>query len=758
MDFETYSEAGYQWDALTNKWVSPPGASQGKKGLEVVGAAVYAKHPSTEVLSFFYDLKKGEGRRFWKPGMPDPVELFVHLVKGGLVEAHNSGFEWWIWNEVCVSKYGWPPLKIESLRCSAAKARAFAMPGKLALLSDVLDLSMKKDSDGDRLLKRFSMPRNPTKTDARLRIRPEDDPVDGPKLYSYNERDIVSEAEASSRLPELTPEELQHWLIDQRINRRGIQIDLPAVRDCISIVGQARSKYGKKFEELVGCKYSEVQQFRGWLKALGVSTDSLDDDATAALLKSDIPPGARAALKLRSRLSLASVSKLFAMQLQTDAGGRLYDLYTFHGARTGRPTGGGVQPTNLAKAGPDVYHCDHCGRWHGHHTVVCPWCLKLRKPGPPEEWNPDATEDAFRVVKGGSLELLESVFGPHPLLTISGMLRGMFVAKLGHDFVSSDFSAIEGVVIAAIAGEKWRLEVFGGHGKIYEMSAAKILGIPFEEMMEYRRIHNRHHPGRQSPGKVAELGLGFGGWINAWKQFNGPGTDDEIKANILAWREASPAIVYLWGGQTLRWDLYRQRELTRTGVEPTAAGWTDRERKWGKSALYGLEGAVIEAMTSKATTWVDVARLDGASVGVSYRFEGGTLYCRLPSGRNITYHRAELKDSGDWRGLAFTYWGYNTNPKNGPVGWIQMSCYAGRFAENVVQAIARDIQMHAIANCERSGYPVVMHTYDEVVAEVPSGFGSVEELEALMAYLPKWAKGWPIKAAGGWRRKRYCKA
>ena len=87
-----------------------------------------------------------------------------------------------------------------------------------------------------------------------------------------------------------------------------------------------------------------------------------------------------------------------------------------------------------------------------------------------------------------------------------------------------------------------------------------------------------------------------------------------------------------------------------------------------------------------------------------------------------------------------------------------MSCYAGRFAENVVQVIARDIQMHAIANCERSGYPVVMHTYDEVVAEVPSGFGSVEELEALMAYLPKWAKGWPIKAAGGWRRKRYCKA
>jgi DNA polymerase len=378
----------------------------------------------------------------------------------------------------------------------------------------------------------------------------------------------------------------------------------------------------------------------------------------------------------------------------------------------------------------------------------------VRGPGKPDEWNPDAVEDAFAVVKARSLALLEVVFGPRPLLTISGMLRGMFVAKPGHDFVSSDFSAIEGVVIAAVAGERWRMEVFAGHGKIYEMSAAKILGIPFEEMMEYRKVHGKHHPARQNPGKIAELGLGFGGWINAWKQFNGPGTDEEVKENILAWRAASPAIVYLWGGQKVRWETAVERAKARGEAQPA---WPPREREWGRGELFGLEGGFIRAMLEPGA-WHEVERMDGKPTGVAYRKEGKAVYCRLPSGRYITYHNAEMVDTGTWRGRSLSFEGYNTNPKNGPIGWIRINTYAGRLAENVVQAIARDIQMNAIRACEKNGYPIVMHTYDEVVAEVPEGFGSVEELEALMARLPEWAAGWPIKAAGGWRRKRYCKA
>lgn len=748
-DFETYSEAGFLWNGA--KWVKPPGAPPSSKpGLPLVGAANYAMHPSTEVLSFYYDLKDGGGARFWKPGMPLPADLFAYVAAGGLVEAHNSGFEHWIWNHVCVQRYGWPRIPQEQFRCSAAKARAHALPGKLAMLSDVLDLQFKKDPEGDRLLKKFSMPRNPTKKNPRLRIRPDDDRVDGPHLYAYNHRDIQAEAEVSTRVPDLEGEELEHWLIDQRINYRGILLDMPAVHDCIAIVEQVRAVYGGEFERLVGCQYTEVQQLQTWLRGHGVHTESLDDDAVIALLKGDLDPAVRRALVLRSMLAMASIGKLYAMRLQADPEGRLHDLYTFHGARTGRPTGGGVQPTNLTKAGPDVVKCT-CGHWHGAHTAVCPWCNAVGAPRKGDEWNPDAAEDAFTAVKARSLALQEAVFGPDPLLTISGMLRGMFVAKPGCRFISSDFSAIEGVVIAAIAGEQWRLDVFAGHGKIYEMSAAKILGIPFEEMMEYRRVHGKHHPARQNPGKIAELGLGFGGWINAWKQFNGPGTDDEIKDNIIAWRAASPAIVYLWGGQRMRPEMAAERAKARGWPTPPA---DDRR---GVPELYGLEGTFIKAVMYPGE-WHEVERLDGKLTGIAYRKEGKAVYCRLPSGRYITYHNVVMSDTGTWRGQSLSFEGYNTNPKNGPIGWIRINTYAGRLAENVVQAVARDIQMHAIRACENNGYPIVMHTYDEVVAEVPHGCGSVEHLEQLMADLPTWAKGWPIKAAGGWERNRYCKA
>jgi DNA polymerase bacteriophage-type len=300
------------------------------------------------------------------------------------------------------------------------------------------------------------------------------------------------------------------------------------------------------------------------------------------------------------------------------------------------------------------------------------------------------------------------------------------------------------VVIAGLAGEQWRLDVFAGHGKIYEMSAAKILGITFEEMMAHAGYHDltipewwkakqtgQHHPGRQKPGKIAELALGFGGWITAWRQFGGVGDDDKIKSDILAWRDASPNIVYLWGGQKRNWQ----------------------------PCMFGLEGAAVSAVLQPGQEF-PVMRMNGTPTGISYVMSGDVLYCRMPSGTFITYHRPRLEQSTEsWRGLSLSFEGWNTNPKSGPLGWVRMNTYSGKLAENVTQKAARDIQMNAIRNCERDGaYPIVMHTYDELVAEVPKGRGSVEELEARMTDVPPWAKGWPIKAAGGWRDGRYQKA
>lgn len=218
-DFETYSEAGYDWDNDQQCWCRPgtrikttPSLKNPNAGLGVIGAAVYAQHPSTEVLCMAYNLKDGRGPQQWLPDMPPPVDLFESLQGGNLLGAWNSPFEGWIWNEVCVRRYGWPPLDLRQLRCDMAKARAWGLPGKLAESAKVIGVPIQKDTEGERLLNKFSLPRNPTQKDPRRRIRPEEDPEDAKKLYSYNVTDIDTEDEVSARVPDLEGEELEFWL------------------------------------------------------------------------------------------------------------------------------------------------------------------------------------------------------------------------------------------------------------------------------------------------------------------------------------------------------------------------------------------------------------------------------------------------------------------------------------------------------------------------------------------------------------------
>jgi DNA polymerase len=753
IDFETYSEAGYVWDERDRKWHALPGASQGRKGLDVVGLAVYATHPSTEVLCFSYNLRDGQGKRFWRPGMPNPVELFDYLARGGVLAGWNVGFEFWVWNCVCTRLYNWPQLPQQQLICSMAKARAHSLPGKLDMAGKVLDLQHKKSPEGDRLLKKFSVPRNPTKADPRTRIRPEEDPVDGPKLYAYNATDTDAEGEAGSRIPDLSPTELRYWRDDQAINTRGVQVDMRAVNACIAVIEQAQVRYGTELMQLTGCKPTELQKLSGWLHAQGVHLDSMDEESVEEALERQLPPQARRALEIRAAVGSASVKKVFAMRNQVSPWGRLHDLYTFHGARTGRPTGNGPQPTNLPKAGPNVYRCGFlpsgkpslvgtgCGRWHGGHTYTCPWCGTARGPDKSTEWNPAAMEDAIEVVNTGSLACVEWFFGD-AMLTIAGCLRGLFIAKPEHTLVSSDYSSIEGVVIAALAGEQWRLETYAKamdavtkqdktrYG-IYVVSASRAFGVPVDEFVKYQEETGQHHPLRDK-GKRMELGLGFGGWINALRspQIRYEGTDAELTTAILAWRGASPAVVHFWGGQ---------------------------HRDFQPCPPFGLEGMAVLAIQNPGVEY-PVTQLSGNPTGVSYVCHGDALYCKVPSGGLITYHRPRLHQSEkSWRGLEITYEGWNTNPKAGPMGWVTMPLYAGKCAENVVQKVARDIQMNAIRQLEDAGLPVVLHTYDETASEVPVKAANIESFEQIINTLPPWAAGWPIKAAGGWVDPRYRK-
>lgn len=909
LDFETFSAAGFVWSREDGKWVGPPRASQGKKGLPVVGAANYAKHPSAEILLMAYDLKDGLGRRRWRKGDPPPLDLFSHVQAGRLLEAWNVGFEQWLWEEVCVLRMGWPPMRNEQWRCAAAKARSFCLPGKLAEAGMVLNLDVQKDKVGTRLINRFTMPRNPTQSDPRLRAtmlwseadleaelaamvsagaKPGParklltaDLADSALFADYNETDIVAEAGASARTPDMTPTELAYWQDDRAINRRGIAVDVPALQACADIVEQALVRYNAELHLLTGVDAaSKIKHLTEWLHGQGVHMESLDEDAvtgalarrklrtiiagsrtisdarevdaavssawwdvsevvcggaqgpdlagrhwadaravpvkekpadwngpagrgagyarniemaeyagaliavwdgtsrgTAHMIEQAIQRGlavlvwapgqgvvrrhggglttaARRALEIRQAVGSASVKKVFAMLNVVTAEGRIHDLYTWHGARTGRPTSQGPQAANLPKAGPPVVKCGACGHHHRPDAAVCPWCSFPAPPGrKPLEWNPEAAEDAIQVIQTRQLALVEHVMGD-AMAAVAGALRGMYVASPGHDLVSSDFTAIEGVVIACLAGETWRIKAFHEDRSLYIESASRAFNIPLEEFEQHREATGQHHPMRQI-GKGMELGLGFGGWINSLRAFDVEGTDDELKRYCLAWRSASPAITYFWGGQKIRRDLY---EAACAASGETPEWWPDEQMRWGRPLLYGLEGAIIAAIQAPGTE-MHVERLDGQQTGISYICKDDVLYLRLLSGRTIPYHRPRLTQSEQaWRGLRVTYEGHNSNAKKGAVGWFRMDLYGGLAAENVTQATARDIQMHAIRNLEATGaYPIVMHTYDEVVAEVLEGAGSVADLEARMTDVPSWARGWPIKAAGGWRAKRYRK-
>lgn len=715
IDFETYSEAGYVWNDDAQRWGPLPGAT--KPGLPSIGAARYAEHHTTVPLMLAYRLP-GYETVCWDARNPiEPFSLLDHVERGGLVSGWNVAFEWWIWNRVCVPRWGWPVLPIRQCRCTMGRARAHALPGSLDIAGEVLGIDSKKDKDGARLMKIFSMPRNPTKHDLRRRILPGDDEVQFEAYKRYNIRDVDAEYEISQRIPELSADELEYWFCDFEMNARGVAVDTGDVDNAIAIVEGVLAKCDARVREITGGaveKTSQLERMKGWLGARGVPVGSLDEDALQSLLKRELPPDVRAVLDQRAAAGSASVKKVFSIRNQVTAEGRLHGMWMYHGARTGRPTGAGPQPTNLPKEGPPVYWCGTCGGYHGAHTPQCPWCNAIIMPNQrPVEWCVEAAESALQVIATRSSDTVDYFFG-HALNTVAGCLRAMFVAAEGCELVSSDYNSIEAVVAACLAGEQWRIDVFRTHGRIYEISAAKITGIPFDEATV--------HPHRKR-GKVAELASAYQGWVNSWKAFGADEfmTDEEIKDAVIAWRDASPAIVHLW--QSIQ----------------DAAHW---------------------AVMSPDVPF-PVLRLDGTHSGLTYHYDPASdvLYCTLPSGRPLSYHRPRLmpRERFGRTEQSLSFEGWNSNPLNGPVGWVRMDTWGGRLFENNCQAVAGDVQRHAIVTCERNNYPVVMQIYDELVDELPKGCGTVERLESFMGTLPSWCADWPIRASGGWLGRRYRK-
>jgi DNA polymerase len=692
--------------------------------------------------------------------MNPPEELFDYMashwdlsgVEKGLIEAHNSMFEFLIWHHVCHKRMGWPELPLDLLRCSMSKALAWSLPGALDKAIKALDKGLPdKDVRGKQLLKLLSVPKNPSKKEPYTRRTPATHPAEFAELYQYCLQDIVAERALSEACPHLSDSETEVWLLDQKINARGVAIDTESLEACINVIDEARNKYTLELQSLTGGAVrtvDELVKIQGWLAGKGFPLKSIDAEHVADALKSaDLPNDVRRVLEIRGSLGARSVKKLYSIKNRVCEDGRIRGIFMYCGAnRTGRFAGRGPQPQNLPRSGPPVvearileelpppgtirYHkyvIDNL-RIYGEDSGAARYSLDVEKI----EWSNDCVEQALEDIKNQSLSKLQYLWGD-AVAAVSGCLRGLFVAAPGKRLICSDYSAIEAVVLAFLAGEQWRMDVFNTHGKIYEMTASKITGIPFDDIVNHSP---GKHPSRKL-GKTAELASGYGGWLGAWKAFGADEfmDDQEIKRSILKWREDSPMIEEFWGGQF--------RKHTVPG-------------EWYSTPEYfGLEGAVVMAMLEPGKCY------RYRSISYGYDTADDVLYCKLPSGRCLSYHKPMIKpiwdDLWDTNKYQITYMGHNSDYKKGPIGWLRMETYAGKLAENVTQAVARDVLVYAMVALEKAGYPIVLHVHDEIVCEVPDGQGSVEEMEKIMSTLPPWCADWPIVAKGGWEGMRYKK-
>jgi DNA polymerase len=557
--------------------------------------------------------------------------------------------------------------------------------------------------------KRVAVPR-----DMAVRWVPATAPEEFAALYAYNERDVVTELEACSRIPDLSPKELRVWQLDQKINRRGMQIDVAGVNNCIAIVEQARAKYNARLRELTQgrvAEYTKAADTVRWLCSRGVRmySDKLDEEAVDELLaKPGLPDDVVEVLRIRQKLSFGSVNKLFAFRNHTCRDGRLRDQFVYFGAHTGLWNGRAVQPANLYKG---IFS------------------------------KPEEAERALAIIACRSLELIEIEYpGVDALEVVASCLRSLIIAAPGHSLMSADFTAIQAVICAALAGEQWQLDVFRTHGKIYEAMASQLTGATLEDYAAYKKANGKHHADRQL-GKLAALSGGFGAWIAGWKRFGADkllGSDEAIKALILKTRGAMPAIVEMWGGQT-------RNKFNRA---------PDGSRATCRPELYGLEGAAISAVMYPGQAF--------AYKQMRYQMHEDILYYCGPSGTFMRFHAPRLGPSErnyaePWE-LELSYEGWSSEAW----AWVRDKLYGGVLTQNAVSHEASEVQKESLVRLDDHGYLAVHHCHDEATAEVPNGHGSLEHFTSLVRQLPTWAHEpdgtpWPIKVPDAWEAQRYGK-
>lgn len=626
------------------------------------GLYKYVQSRDFEILLFAYSYDYGPVKIIdCARGEQIPADILADLNNPNVKKvAHNAAFEIY-----CLSKfyqtaiYQWHCTMVHSLYCG--------FPASLADAGRAMGFSedKRKLGIGKSLIRYFCIPCAPSRTNGgRTRNLPAHEEGKWNLFKDYCRQDVVAEMEIHKRL-EVHPfpeSEHRNWILDQIINQTGVAMDTQLIEGALEIHTQIKEELSSRAKNLTGLDNpNSVAQLKKWVEDnSNLQLENLNKATVAEVLADkDGKELVKEALKIRKELGKTSVKKYETMAGCICADGRIRGLLQFYGAnRTGRFAGRLVQVQNLPRN-----YIENLGT-------------------------------ARDLVKRKQIDALRLIYGNIPD-TLSQLIRTSFVPSPGNRFIVADFSAIEARVLAWLAGESWRLDIFRTTGKIYEASASAMFGVPVELIAKGNPEY-----ALRSKGKVAELALGYQGSVGAlisMGALNMGLTEDELPDIVTRWRKSSPRIVDFW-----------------------------------------------KTVEQYALAAVKLGVSNTLPCGVTFHRDDEYLLVRLPSGRELFYYHPVVQNN-DLGREAIHFWGTNHKSRK----WELLSTYGGKLTENIVQAVSRDLLCNAMMNLYYAGYQINFHVHDEVVMEVPEDSEkNLEEAIKLMCTLPDWAEGLPLNAAG----------
>lgn len=617
------------------------------------GVYPYVESCDFQILLFAYSIDDSDVKVVdVAKGENIPSEVLHALCDDKVVKwAFNANFE-----RICLSKYMGKYLCSKGWHCTMVWCATLGLPLSLEVVGKVMGLEKQKLAQGKSLIKYFCAPCSPTKSNGgRTRNLPIHDEEKWEIFKEYNKRDVETEMMIQNRLSRfpVSNKEWENYWLDQLINDRGIMLDMDFVKKAIACDKEYKEGIVKKARRLTKLENpNSVSQLKNWLQDKGINVASLNKASVEKLLEENEGIVSEVLL-LRKELAKSSVKKYSAMENVVGSDNRARGLIQFYGAaRTGRYAGRLIQVQNL----PQNHLKD----------------LEL----------------ARSLVRSEDYETLDLLYDSVENV-LSQLIRTSFVPRKGHKFIVADFSAIEARVIAWLADEAWRLQVFEEGGDIYSASASKMFKVVVEKGGKNSYLREK--------GKIAELALGYGGSVGALKSMGAMKMgieEDELQYLVNSWRNSNSNIVKLW------WEIDRAVKNVIATKDPIT--------------VYGL----------------------------SIFYESGMLFIKLPSGRKLSYVKPVLAEN-KFGGTSVTYEGVDSSKK-----WSRIESYGPKFVENIVQGIARDLLAESMDRLEKAGLDIVMHVHDEVVIEVEEGKSSVEEVCEIMGVRPPWAKGMVLRAEG----------